>query len=264
MSFSFRSCGLRLDASNAGIADLARFGAFHYRSCSVCWLQALLLLECLVVRSPLAVVVPLYKLLLCLRYLRTRWIALVSIVSVTLGVATMIVVNAVMAGFTHEMQDRIHGILGDLVVDVRSLDGASDASAHMDRIDRVAGHLIEGMSPTAQVPAMLGYTVGDQYISRQVNLIGVDPDTYGQVSDFRQYLQHPENRKELSFGLREIGYDTIDHQADDPSRVVPRTQMETAGWERRRRLAYWEKRNALPAKSERNHNRVRDFETESS
>jgi hypothetical protein len=52
-----------------------------------------------------------YKLLLCWRYLRTRYIALASIISVMLGVATMIVVNAVMEGFTHEMQNRIHGIL---------------------------------------------------------------------------------------------------------------------------------------------------------
>ena len=34
-----------------------------------------------------------YKLVLCLRYLRTRYIALASIISVMLGVATMIVVN---------------------------------------------------------------------------------------------------------------------------------------------------------------------------
>jgi len=40
-----------------------------------------------------------YKLLLCWRYLRTRYIALASIISVMLGVATMIVVNSVMAGF---------------------------------------------------------------------------------------------------------------------------------------------------------------------
>jgi lipoprotein-releasing system permease protein len=52
-----------------------------------------------------------YKLLLCWRYLRTRYIALVSIISVMLGVATMIVVNSVMEGFTSEMQNRIHGIL---------------------------------------------------------------------------------------------------------------------------------------------------------
>ena len=37
-----------------------------------------------------------YKLLLSWRYLRTRWIAVASIISVTLGVATMIIVNAVM------------------------------------------------------------------------------------------------------------------------------------------------------------------------
>ncbi len=61
-----------------------------------------------------------YKLLLCWRYLRTRYIALASIISVTLGVATMIVVNSVMDGFTHEMQDRIHGILSDVVVESHS------------------------------------------------------------------------------------------------------------------------------------------------
>ena len=44
-----------------------------------------------------------YKFLLCWRYLRTRWIAFASIISVTLGVATMIVVNSVMEGFRYEM-----------------------------------------------------------------------------------------------------------------------------------------------------------------
>jgi lipoprotein-releasing system permease protein len=41
-----------------------------------------------------------YKLLLCVRYLRTRYLAFVCIVSVMLGVATLIVVNAVMSGFS--------------------------------------------------------------------------------------------------------------------------------------------------------------------
>ena len=49
-----------------------------------------------------------YKLLLSWRYLRTRYIALASIISVTLGVATMIVVNSVMAGFRYEMRERLH------------------------------------------------------------------------------------------------------------------------------------------------------------
>lgn len=181
-----------------------------------------------------------YKLLLCWRYLRTRYIALASIISVTLGVATMIVVNAVMAGFTHEMQDRIHGILSDLVFESRSLDGSPDAGAHMERIRRVAGQHIAGMSPTAHVPAMLGYTVGDQYRTQQINLIGIDEQTYASVSDFGRYLQHPSNRRRLAFGLRESGYDTVDHQADGPG-AQPREQMASAGWRYRR----WKNRHAV-------------------
>ncbi len=74
-----------------------------------------------------------YKFLLCWRYLRTRYIALVSIVSVMLGVATMIVVNSVMEGFTHEMQERIHGILSDIVFESGSLDGIPTPTATWTR-----------------------------------------------------------------------------------------------------------------------------------
>src|SRR6185436_4251971 len=122
-----------------------------------------------------------YKLLLCWRYLRTRYIALASIISVMLGVATMIVVNSVMEGFTHEMKDRIHGILSDLVFESQSLDGLPDADRRMTEIRKVAGQYIAGMSPTVHIPAMLGYSYGENYINRQITLIGVDEATYGAV-----------------------------------------------------------------------------------
>src|SRR5574340_328556 len=89
-----------------------------------------------------------YNLLLSWRYLRTRYIALASIISVMLGVATMIVVNSVMAGFTTEMQNRIHGILSDLSFEARGMEGMRDAKWHMEQIDKVAGEWIEGMTPT--------------------------------------------------------------------------------------------------------------------
>ena len=44
-----------------------------------------------------------------------------------------------------------------------------------------------------------------------MTLIGVDEATYADVSEFRQYLLHPENRKKLSFQLREEGYGDKDH-----------------------------------------------------
>ncbi len=176
-----------------------------------------------------------YKLLLCLRYLRTRYIALASIVSVMLGVATMIVVNSVMAGFALEMQDRIHGILSDLVVEIRPLEGVPDADYHMAEIRRVAGEEIAGMTPTVVVPAMLTYRWDGEPRTRQVTLIGIDEKTQSQVSDFGKYLQHPRNREKMSFVLHNGGYDTRDHQAgaDAPERP----EMKTAGWERRRIVA---------------------------
>lgn len=176
-----------------------------------------------------------YKLLLCWRYLRTRYIALASIISVTLGVATMIVVNSVMSGFSTEMKSRLHGILSDITFEARSLDGMPDAEWHMEQIRRVAGDQIEGMTATVVVPAMLSFQYGGNWITRQVQLIGIDEQTHADVGDFARYLQHPRNRERLSFDLRERGYDVVDHQAGPTA--APRRQMEQAGWDHRRRVA---------------------------
>ncbi len=178
-----------------------------------------------------------YKLLLCWRYLRTRYIALASIISVTLGVATMIVVNSVMAGFSHEMQNRIHNILSDVVFESHSLEGFHDPTWHMEEIRRLAGDDIAGMTPTVLVPGMLSFRVRDQWITRQVQIIGVDEATHSQVADWGRYLQHPQNREQLSFQLYEGGYDTTDSQSG--SDEVIRPQMKQAGWEyRRQRVLY--------------------------
>ncbi len=179
-----------------------------------------------------------YKLLLCWRYLRTRYIALASIVSVTLGVATMIVVNSVMAGFTTEMQDRIHNILSDLVVESTSLEGMPDAEWQMEQIRQVAGPWIEGMTPTVVVPAMLSFQHAGRWITRPVHLIGIDAKTQSKVSAISQYLQHPENRKELDWKLRHEGYDVYDHQAGPEARR--REQMAGAGWPRRLLMARYQ------------------------
>ena len=75
-----------------------------------------------------------YKLLLCWRYLRTRYLALVCIVSVMLGVATLIVVNSVMGGFSTKLRDRLHGLLSDVVVESYDLNGFDNPKAKMDLI----------------------------------------------------------------------------------------------------------------------------------
>ncbi len=180
-----------------------------------------------------------YKLLLCWRYLRTRYIALASVISVMLGVATMILVNSVMAGFAHEMRDRIHGILSDLVFESHSLEGFRDPQWHMDQIRQIAGDDIAGMTATVHVPAMLSFQVRGQWITRQITLIGVDEHTHSSVSDFGKFLQHPDNQKELSFLLRENGYSN--HGSDPNATGVVRPGAERWGWDYRRNRAMWEK-----------------------
>ncbi|MFP6668625.1 MAG: FtsX-like permease family protein [Pirellulales bacterium] len=180
-----------------------------------------------------------YKLLLCWRYLCTRYIAMVSIISVTLGVATLIVVNSVMSGFTHEMEDRMHGIISDVVVESRGMIGFVNADAHMARIREIVGDDIDAMTPTVHVPAMLNFRVNGSWMMRQVNFIGIDPKSYHLVSDSSGYLQHPQNRQQLSFNLRDGGYDIRDYTGgtDAPTRFG----MEWAGWPYRRKVAEQEK-----------------------
>ena len=94
-----------------------------------------------------------YKYLLCWRYLRTRYIALASIISVMLGVAAMIVVNSVMEGFTSEMQNRIHGILSDIVLQVAERSKECPTSRGMpETIRRSRATTSTAMSPTVVVP----------------------------------------------------------------------------------------------------------------
>ncbi len=99
-----------------------------------------------------------YKLLLCVRYLRTKYIALACIISVMLGVATMIVVNSVMAGFTTEMRDRLHNFMSDIVIESRSMSGVEDANLQMATVNEVAGQYIAAMTPTIEIPGMITFT----------------------------------------------------------------------------------------------------------
>lgn len=190
-----------------------------------------------------------YKLLLCWRYLRTRYIALVCIVSVMLGVATMIVVNSVMAGFSHEMQARMNGMLGDLILESTDMDGAPDAAKQMARIKELAGDDIVGMSPTVVVPALMYLDLNGQLSTQQAMLVGIDEETYGSVSEFCNYLQHPANRDQLRFQLRNGGYDVYDHQAPDPESLQPRPQMEGAGWPYRRHKARFQAQRQMVTQS---------------
>ena len=158
-----------------------------------------------------------YKLLLCQRYLRTRYIALASIISVTLGVATMIVVNSVMAGFGSEMRSRIQGILSDIIIDTRSMNGEFDPEGYKQRIRELVGNYISGVTATVEVHAILSYkshgSLGD-YVPHPVTLVGIDPESKSEVGPLVDYLQ---------------SY----HSHTEDGRTIPaeRSKDEPIGWE---------------------------------
>ncbi len=148
-----------------------------------------------------------YKLLLCWRYLRTRYIALASIISVTLGVATLIVVNSVMQGFSSEMHKRLHNILSDIVVESAGLDSMYDRQWHEREVRRVVGDDLEAITSIVRVPAMISMRYRGRTVTQQVMLIGIDPETYGQVGSFSEHLLHADDRRGLNFKLHDGGYD---------------------------------------------------------
>lgn len=129
-----------------------------------------------------------YKLLLSTRYLRTRFIALASIISVMLGVATMIVVNSVMSGFSSEMRTRIHAILADVSIETNSLNGEPDAQAQIDLVNKVAGEYVDSVSATVEVFGLLHFRRGGQWIPRPVTLVAIDPAAETQVSPLTENL----------------------------------------------------------------------------
>ena len=140
-----------------------------------------------------------YKLLLCRRYLRTRMIALASIVSVMLGVATMVVVNAVMDGFSGEMKDRIHGMLADVQLEARSSDGFEDPQRLIDLARQAAGGDIAEITPTVEIYGMASYDVAGQMYHQPITLVGIDPAGKDAVSPISQYLLSRTATEEMKF-----------------------------------------------------------------
>src|SRR5207245_10543905 len=98
-----------------------------------------------------------YKLLLCWRYLKTRYLALACIISVMLGVATLIVVNSGMSGFSTKLRERLHGLLSDIVVETAGIEGFADPAGKIALVRRIPGlnERVDAMSATLEARAVL-------------------------------------------------------------------------------------------------------------
>lgn len=152
-----------------------------------------------------------YKLLLSWRYLRTRFIALASIVSVTLGVATLIVVNSVMAGFVDQMQSRLHGILSDIEIEAPLMSQIEHPEANAEIVRNIIGDDLEELTCVVRSHALLSFEFRGRPWTQHVIMLGIDDETFGKVTDFEPYLTNALKREKFSFKLEDSGYDKFEN-----------------------------------------------------
>jgi lipoprotein-releasing system permease protein len=132
-----------------------------------------------------------YKLLLCWRYLKTRYLAFACIISVMLGVATLIVVNSVMNGFSTKLRTLLHNVLSDVTIESHASEGFHDPVGKIARIrkDPYLNDRIESMTVTLEAFAMLQYrNLAGEVATRPVRITGIELKSRGDVGGFEENL----------------------------------------------------------------------------
>src|SRR5512140_2662252 len=129
-----------------------------------------------------------YKLFLCLRYLRRRRIALFSVAAVCLCTAMVLIVVSVMNGFLQMVRDRSRGMLGDLIMENQSLQGFPFYQEFIDDIKKdpeLHKRIYEA------TPVIISYGIirfpSDQ-ITKPAQIVGVRLDETCRVNDFGKGL----------------------------------------------------------------------------
>jgi lipoprotein-releasing system permease protein len=157
-----------------------------------------------------------YILLLCRRYLQPGR-GVVCIISVMLGVATLIVVNSVMGGFSKNLRKRMRGALSDVVIEAPSSEGFADPQELVSRVrgDQFLSRRVKSVAVSLECPAMLRFRPvaepeisGADDIRREgaitypMRVVGIDPETYDQLSGFQKHLVHGEERHRSCFAVK--------------------------------------------------------------
>jgi lipoprotein-releasing system permease protein len=129
-----------------------------------------------------------YRLFLCLRYLRRRRIAFFSVAAVCLCTAMVLIVLSVMNGFLQMVRDRSRGMLGDLIMENQTLQGFPFYQEFIDEVKRDPGLKPRIFEAT---PVIISYGVlrfpSDQ-ITKPAQIVGIRLDETCRVNDFGKGL----------------------------------------------------------------------------
>ncbi len=134
-----------------------------------------------------------YKLFLCLRYLRRRYIALVAIVGMALCVFMVLVVVSVFDGFLATVENAARGMMGDVIVD----------SSGLPRYEHLLDELHTLPEVKTATPIIYAYglvRVGPMY-THYVRVVGMRLPEATQVSTFGQGLWPDELKANPKFEM---------------------------------------------------------------
>ena len=159
-----------------------------------------------------------YKLFLCLRYLRRRRIAFFAVAAVCLCVAMVLIVFSVMDGFLQMVRDRSRGMLGDLIMENGSLQGFPFYQEFIDEItsDPELGDRIHQATPVIISYGVLRFPRNQ--ITKPAQIVGIRLRETYEVNDFKKGLFYEKyypgtttlvEQKEPAYGRDASGRDVL-------------------------------------------------------
>lgn len=135
-----------------------------------------------------------YRLLMAMRLLRSRKINLISIFGVMIGVASIIVVLAVMDGFQRELRAVIRGSLSDLIVELEFPPDLEvsyrDVKQAVERVEGVEAATIQRHA-FGLIPVDIRDTDGGRQKYIPVRIVGIVPDEERRVSKILDFADYP-------------------------------------------------------------------------
>jgi lipoprotein-releasing system permease protein len=168
-----------------------------------------------------------YKLFLCLRYLRRRIIAYFAMLGVALSVALLVGTLSVMNGFVNNIERAAKGLFGDIVIETASPDGIAKydeliAAIRKDVPDVEAGSPFILSYGWLQIP-------GQRHIRPYVQIAGIRLPERAAVTDFahglyvQQGIANPTFDPNVDLMLRRI------QEEEDKARDIYRREKRKVG-----------------------------------
>ena len=178
-----------------------------------------------------------YKLFLCLRYLRSRIIAYFAVLAVALCVAMMLIVISVMNGFLDKIEQAAKGLFGDVVIESGSVSGFGRYDEFIAEMKQKVPQ-VEAACPFILTFGML--RVPDTDYRQIVQIAGVRLPDQASVTRFADGLQFQQGAAEPSFDpdfgllLKNLRAETArtrdilhrETQGRSPGQPVPEEQAE--------------------------------------